>query len=186
MKKPVRRAVFLDRDGVIVEDVHYVRSIEAMRVLPGAAEAIHRLNKAGLKVVVVSNQSGVGRGYLSLRTLANMHRALRARLAARGAKLDAIYFCPHAPAKKGEAGCGCRKPATAMVERAVRRWGLSLADSFLVGDSTTDIQTARNAGCRAVLVRTGKGGRDGRYKAKPDAVCRDIGRAAAWILRESA
>ncbi|MBI5882908.1 MAG: D-glycero-beta-D-manno-heptose 1,7-bisphosphate 7-phosphatase [Elusimicrobia bacterium] len=177
------RAVFLDRDGVLVEDVDYVRSVRQLEVLPGAAEAVRRLGKAGLKVVVVSNQSGVGRGYFSRRTLQRIHAELKARLARAGARLDAIYCCPHLPPGQGVKPCGCRKPGTGLVEKAARRWGLELPECFFVGDSTTDLQTARNAGCAPVLVRTGKGGRDGRYKARPEAVCKDVLEAAKWILR---
>jgi D-glycero-D-manno-heptose 1,7-bisphosphate phosphatase len=178
------RAVFLDRDGVLVEDADYVRSVRQLAVLPGAAEAVRRLRKAGLKAVVISNQSGVGRGYFSRRTLQRIHAELKARLARAGARLDAIYYCPHLPPGKGVKACGCRKPETGMVMKAARRWGLELSECFFVGDSTTDLQAARNAGCRPVLVRTGKGGRDGRYKARPDAACKDVLGAAEWILRE--
>lgn len=175
--------MFLDRDGVLVEDVDYVRSLADLRVLPGAGRAVARLKRAGLKVVVVSNQSGVGRGYFSLRTLQRINRRLLDLLGKDGGRVDALYYCPHLPPAKGAKGCACRKPATGMIERARRRWGLRLGECFLVGDSTTDVRTARNAGCRAVLVGTGKGGRDGRYKAKPDARCKDVSGAAAWILR---
>ncbi|MBI4678714.1 MAG: HAD family hydrolase [Elusimicrobia bacterium] len=182
-RRPCRRAVFLDRDGVLVEDTDYVHRVRALRVLPGAAEAVRRLNKAGLKVVVVSNQSGVGRGFFSLRTLQRINRALKERLDRGGARLDALYYCPHPPAGKGGKGCACRKPRTALIERAAKRFGIELGGCYMVGDSTTDLVTARNAGCVGILVRTGKGGRDGRFKAKPHVVCRDLLEAVEWILR---
>ncbi|MDD5657124.1 MAG: HAD-IIIA family hydrolase [Elusimicrobia bacterium] len=180
-----QRAVFLDRDGVIVEEVDYLRRLDQLRLLPGSAVAIRRLRAAGLKVVVVTNQSAVGRGWLSLPALRRIHAALRRRLGARGARLDAIYFCPHLPAAGGRA-CACRKPALGLLRRARRRFGLDFKRSYFIGDSTTDLRTARAAGCAAVLVRTGKGGRDGRYRVKPDRVCRDLAAAADWILAREA
>ncbi|MBI5624992.1 MAG: HAD family hydrolase [Elusimicrobia bacterium] len=182
MPVPRSCAVFLDRDGVLIEDVDYVRSMRQVHVVPGAPEAVARLNKAGLRVVVVSNQSGVARGYFSLRTLQRINAALKRRLREAGARLDGLYYCPHLPPAKGRKPCGCRKPGTGLVERARRRWGIDLSRSFFVGDSTTDLQTARNAGCKAVLVRTGKAGKDGRYRVRPDAACPDLPKAVDWIL----
>ncbi len=179
------RAVFLDRDGVIVEEVHFLRSPEHLRLIPGSAEAIARLKGAGFKVLVASNQSGVARGYLTLRTLARIHRILKAILLKRGARLDAIYYCPHHPRAGRRARCDCRKPRTGMLERAARRFGLDLKSCYLVGDTRRDVRAARNAGCRAILVRTGKGGRGGRYRARPDKICRDLTEAAEWILKSA-
>ena len=176
-----RRAVFLDRDGVVIEDAHYLRRPEQLRLISGAASAIARLKRAGFKVVIVSNQSGVARGYLTLTALRGIHRLLRQRLLKGGARLDGLYFCPHAPAS----ACACRKPALGMLKAAQKRFNLNLKRSYFVGDTTTDVLTARRAGCKAVLVRTGKGGRDGVYRATPHKVCRDLAAAAAWILKQA-
>jgi len=176
------RAVFLDRDGVIIEEVRHLRSPAQMRLLPGAAAAISRLKAAGLRVVVVTNQSAVARGYLTRSQLEDLHLRLRRDLAAKGARIDGIYYCPHHPRFGRKVHCACRKPEPGMLRSAARKLRLDLARSFMVGDMTTDIRTARNAGCTAVLVRTGYGGADGRYKAAPDAVCRDLRAAATWIL----
>jgi len=178
------RAAFLDRDGVVIAEVDYLRRPEQVRLLPGAARAIVRLRRAGFKVVVATNQSGVARGYLSQVALHEIHGLMRRLLAVRGARLDALYFCPHLPREAGGRRCPCRKPALGMLRRARRRFGLDLKRSYFVGDSTTDVLTARRAGCRAVLVRTGKGGRDGVYRARPHKVCRDLAAAAKWILRQ--
>ena len=178
MKGSVQRAVFLDRDGVVVREVDYLCQPGQLKLLRGAAQAIIRLRRAGFKVVMVTNQSGVARGYLTLAVLRRIHLRMKRFLAAQGAKLDALYFCPHLPGT----GCACRKPALGMLRQAKRRFSLDLKRSYFVGDSTTDILTARRAGCEAVLVRTGKGGRDGRHRVRADKTCRDLAAAAAWII----
>ena len=178
-----KRAVFLDRDGVIVREVDYLDDVKRLEVLRGVPAAMKSLRAAGFKVVVVTNQSGVARGYFSLNRLAGIHRELKKRLAKDGAKWDALYFSPHGP----DSDHPMRKPGTGMLKAAEKRFKLDLGSSYLVGDTTTDIQTARNAGCTAVLVRGGKGGRDGKHpKAKPDKVCRDLPAAARWILSHAA
>lgn len=173
-----RRAVFLDRDGVLIHDAHYLTDPARLKMLPGAARAVKRLRAAGFKAIVISNQSGVGRGLLSLTRLAAIHRRLHRELRARGTRLDALYFCPHAPGT----GCPCRKPKTLMIRRAARRFKLDLKACFFVGDTTTDIRAAQNAGMPGVLVRTGKGGKDRRYAARPAVRAGDLAAAAAWIL----
>ena len=173
-----RRAVFLDRDGVIVREVDYLSRISQLKVIPGAARAMRNLRAAGFKVVVVTNQSGVARGMFSLAQLARIHRELKKRLAMSGAKWDALYFSPHHP----DSGHPMRKPGSGMLLAAKRRFRLDLTSSYLVGDTTTDIKTARNARCTAILVRTGYAGRDRRYNVKPDRRCDDLAAAARWII----
>jgi histidinol-phosphate phosphatase family protein len=175
---PKARAVFIDRDGVLIHEVRYLRRPEQLRLHAGAAGAVARLRAAGFKVVLLTNQSGVGRGYLTRRRLDEIHRLMRRRLRRGGALLDGLYVCPHAPSER----CRCRKPRTGMIDKAARRFGLDLGRCYLIGDKTADMQTARNAGCAGVLVRTGYGGRDGAYRAKPRAVRRDVAAAAGWIL----
>ncbi len=181
MEGRARRAVFLDRDGVIIQEVDYLRRASQLKLIAGAARAIARLRKAGFKVVVVTNQSGVGRGYLTLTSLRRIHAVMRRFVAQGGAKLDALYVCPHLPSD----GCSCRKPALGMLRQAQQRFTLDLKRSYFVGDSTTDVLTGRRAGCTAILVRTGKGGRDGRYRARPHRTCADLPAAAAWILGQA-
>jgi histidinol-phosphate phosphatase family protein len=175
--------VFLDRDGVLVREVDYLRDPSQLSVLPGVPQALKSLRDAGFKLVVVTNQSGVARGFFSLAMLAKIHRTLKKHLAKYGAKWDALYFSPHA----ADSAHPWRKPGTGMLKAAKKRFKLDLKSSYFVGDTTTDVATARNAGCVPILVRTGHGGRDGRHpKAKPDKVCRDLAAAARWILaRES-
>lgn len=174
-----KRAVFLDRDGVIIRQLEgYLSDPSRLELLPGAAEAIRRLREAGFAVVVVTNQAGVGYGYLTAETLAAIHVRLREALSQEGAALDGIYYCPHTP----EDNCSCRKPSPGMLLRAAEEMGLDLSRSYLVGDMTTDIAAGKRAGCFTILVRTGFGGADGRADSAPDAVCADLAAAADLIL----
>jgi len=153
-------AVFFDRDGTLIEDVGYLTSPHGMRLIPGAAEAVARLNRRNVLTCVVSNQSGVGRGYLTEADLVPIHHRLNEELAAHNARLDRIYYCPH-HASDGippyNVVCKCRKPATGMLDQAVRELGVALDRSFMVGDKTIDVQTGIAAGTRAILVLTGFG-----------------------------
>ena len=185
-----RPAVFLDRDGTITREVDYLRRVEDLRLLPHAADAIRRLNEADMPVVVTTNQSGIARGMLTEKDLTAINDALQKRLAARGAHLDAIYFCPHHP----EVGrppyrrrCRCRKPAPGMLLRAAQDLDLDLTRSFAVGDSERDLLAGRKAGCRTVLVLTGYGRKTEAEAAGPlpaDHIAPYLRDAADWILRE--
>jgi len=198
-----RPAVFLDRDGTVLRESSYLRSPETMRLLPGAAAAIRRLNRAGLAVVIATNQSGVARGLLSEADLEHIHQVLRERLRHRGAKLDGIYYCPHhsdpfgvaqgrpEPRSRGEADlpqyrrrCRCRKPSPGLLLRAARELDLDLARSFAVGDSARDLAAGRRAGCRTVLVRTGYGRETEAElgKSAVDHAADDLPAAVDWIL----
>jgi len=172
------RAVFLDRDGTIVEDVGYLRRVEDIRLLPGAAEALNRLKAAGFLLVIVTNQSAVARGWLTERELLTIEGELEARLRRLGAAIDAFYYCPHLP--EGEAApyarrCSCRKPAPGMLTRAAGEMGIALSASWMVGDSERDVEAGRRAGCRTVLL-----GRAGREVATFAA--KNLAQAAQLIL----
>jgi D-glycero-D-manno-heptose 1,7-bisphosphate phosphatase len=171
------RAVFIDRDGVLIRDQDHLASVGGLRVLKGAPQALKLLKRAGYTLVVVTNQSGVARGYFTLAAVRRIHAELRRRLRRAGADWDAIYVSPHGPDSKSP----MRKPGTGMLLAAKRRFKLDLKASWMIGDKTSDVECARRAGCGSVLVRTGKGGRDKAYKAKPDAVKADILAAARWI-----
>ncbi|MHA2621618.1 MAG: D-glycero-beta-D-manno-heptose 1,7-bisphosphate 7-phosphatase [bacterium JZ-2024 1] len=149
----MRRAVFLDRDGTINEEASYIARVEDLRIYPFAAEAIRRLNEANYLVIVVTNQSGVGRGIIPPHRLDEIHRALKDSLSASKARIDAIYFCPHLPADN----CDCRKPAPGLVLRAIREFTISPSASYFVGDKPEDILVARASGVTPILVRTGYG-----------------------------
>jgi D-glycero-D-manno-heptose 1,7-bisphosphate phosphatase len=147
----MRPAVFLDRDGTLIEDRGYAHRLEDYAPIAGAHQAARLLRDAGFALVVISNQSGVGRGIFSPAELARFEAHLLADFAAHGAPLDAIYACPHAP----EAGCDCRKPRTGLLERARREHDLDLEKSWVIGDKRIDVELARRAGCRAAHVQSG-------------------------------
>ena len=181
----MRPAVFLDRDGTMAEEVGYLDHVSRFRMFPFVAAAIRRLNEAGLPVIVVTNQSGVGRGYFPESLVQTVNELMTQQLAAAGARVDAIYYCPHTPAE----GCDCRKPKTGMLERAAREHALDLRRSFVVGDRYGDVELALNAQARSILVRTGYGeGELTRDSAKwpvpPDFVAQDLSEATDWILRQ--
>jgi histidinol-phosphate phosphatase family protein len=174
---------WLDRDGTIVDDPGYLSNPEDLVLLPGTARAIARLNAVG-PVVLVTNQSGIGRGYASREQVDRIHEALALELARAGARLDRIEICPHAPSD----GCSCRKPAPGMIERA--RAEMDPAErEFVVGDKPADLELARATGCVAVLVRTGEGRKTeaeldaaGELGQRADHVADDLGGAVEWIL----
>ena len=156
----MRPAVFLDRDGTLIEEVNYLRRVEDLHLLPGVAEALRSLRAAGFVLVLVTNQAGIARGLLSEETLALLHAELEARLAGQGAWLDGIYYCPHHPEHgppEYRQDCDCRKPATGLLEQARDDLDLDLAGSWAVGDKVSDLEGALGLGCRAILVRTGYG-----------------------------
>jgi len=178
-------AVFLDRDGTINEEMGYINHLSRFRVFPQAAPAIRRLNEAGLKVVVISNQSGVARGYFSLALMEEVNRYLVKHLAEGGARLDGFFVCTHHPNED----CPCRKPKPELIERAARDLDLDLKRSYLIGDRYTDVQTAANAGVKGILVLTGYGRGEFEFirdqaPAQPVYVARDLEDAAAWILKD--
>lgn len=147
-----RGAVFLDRDGVLIEDAHYLRRPEDLRLLPGVADALRALAPSHA-LVVITNQSGVARGYLDEATLHAIHVRLLEALAAEGAFVDAIYACPHL-----DDGCDCRKPAPGMILRAAREHGLALDRSCMIGDAPRDVEAGRRAGVRSLLFEAAEDG----------------------------
>lgn len=178
--------VFLDRDGTVNRDTGYVRTPEELELLPGAVEAVTRLNQAGARVVLLTNQSGIGRGLLTAEGLDAIHAKLRLLLEAGGARLDAIYYCPHHP----DDGCRCRKPQPGLVERAIAE--LSLDPSglvYVVGDQRRDVELAREIGARSVLVMTGPASLETMMALQadgplPDRVADGLGQAVAWIIQD--
>lgn len=172
------QAVFLDRDGTIAYYTEYCSRPEEFRLLPTTGAAIRLLNQAGLLVIVTTNQSGVARGLFTRTTLDAIHEKLHRELRRLGARVDAIYVCPHHP----NDGCACRKPGTAMFQQASAEFGISLAESYVVGDRLLDIASGRAAGCTTVLVRSGHPPEPDNG-VLPDYEAATLVEAAQWILR---
>jgi D-glycero-D-manno-heptose 1,7-bisphosphate phosphatase len=178
------KLIVLDRDGVINHDSDaYIKSPAEWRPLPGSIEAVARLCKAGFRVVVVTNQSGVARGLFDLATLTAIHDKMHAAVAQAGGRIDAIFFCPHGP----DAGCSCRKPKPGLFVEAIERFGLQASEVWAVGDQLRDLQAAAAAGCRPVLVLTGKGRTTmQRGELPPDTIVRvDLAAVTAEIAPSS-
>jgi D-glycero-D-manno-heptose 1,7-bisphosphate phosphatase len=175
-----RAAVFLDRDGTIIEDIGYLRDPAAVRLLPGAAQAIKQLNEHGLIVVVATNQSGIARGLLTLDEYGATERRLDDLLAFQGARLDAHYFCPHVPELSGP--CDCRKPGSLLYRQAAERFGVDLPRSWWVGDRLRDVLPAETFGGRGILVGTmeSDGAESGRFLR-----ARDLAGAVELMLAPS-
>lgn len=182
-------AIFIDRDGTLNEDVGYVATVDQLTLYPWAAEAVRLINAAGLKAIVITNQSGVARGICSEETLTAIHARIIELLARQGARIDAVYYCPHHPEigdSRYRIACHCRKPQTGMLDAASREHNIDLGRSFVVGDKATDIQLAHNAGAVAALVLTGYGRqtlahRD-RWPCAPAIVAENLLEAVKEIL----
>ena len=185
-----RPAVFIDRDGTLTDEVGYVNHPSRLRLLPRSAEAIRRLNAAGVPAVVVTNQAGLARGYFSEEVLRIVNESLVEQLARAGARLDGIYVCPHHPTE-GEppyrTGCECRKPKPGLLRQAASELGLDLTHSTMIGDKPSDLVPGREVGAAAVLVLTGYGRGEWEYRRetfplKPDHVAEDLLDAVEWTL----
>lgn len=191
MSEKLNRCVFLDRDGTINEEVNYLSQPNQLRLIDGAAEAVKSLNQAGFKVVVVTNQAGVARGYFSEQAVDEIHGALKKILREKGAQIDAVYYCPHHPTAGVGAykiDCHCRKPKAGMLERAANELRLDLARSFVVGDKISDLEAGYAVRCRNILVRTGYGLESEKefsgYAWQPEFVADNLLDAARWILQQ--
>jgi D-glycero-D-manno-heptose 1,7-bisphosphate phosphatase len=187
MKKP---AVFIDRDGTINEQMGYINHLSRFRILPRVPQAIRTLNRHGFLVLVVSNQSGVARGYYPLDLVEALHHLLSVRIEEKNGKIDGIFFCPHHPAgsiPEFSCNCDCRKPKTGLILQACRSFEIDLQRSFVVGDMCTDIELAHRAGLTGILVKTGYGLGEIQYTlpqktTKPAYIAEDLLDAARWIL----
>jgi D-glycero-D-manno-heptose 1,7-bisphosphate phosphatase len=182
------KLVILDRDGTINADSdEYVKSPEEFEPLPGALEAIARLNHAGWRTVIASNQSGLGRGLFDIASLNAVHAKMHKLLSAHGGRIDAVFYCPHAP----DEGCQCRKPLSGLFEQIGERFGVELKDTPVVGDSLRDLQAGASVGCEPHLVLTGKGA---SLRGRPlpgdwpagTRVHEDLGAFADYLIARSA
>ncbi len=186
-----QRAVFLDRDGTLVKEVSNqgLSRVDQLELLPGVADAIHELNHAGLRAVMVTNQPVVAKGFCTEADIQLIHNKLESLLGREHAFLDRIYYCPHHPGKgfPGERpelkiDCDCRKPKSGMFLQAARDLNIDLAQSWMIGDTTTDVLAAKNAGVKSVLVRTGYGGQDGKQDVSPDFTFDTLNEAVRFIV----
>jgi D-glycero-D-manno-heptose 1,7-bisphosphate phosphatase len=180
MNKVSTRAILLDRDGVLDHDrVDYVKNADELVMIDGVPEAVAALGDAGYAVLVVTNQSCVGKGILPMAGVRAIHELIQRNLGAAGGRVDAFYICPHAP----DDGCDCRKPAPGMMLQAQEDWGFDPAETWLVGDATRDILAGQAAGCRTALVRTGKG--ETSATELPDTpLYDDLPHFVRWLLAE--
>lgn len=187
---PAHPAVFVDRDGCLTEEVGYVNHVSRIRLLPRTAEAIRRLNQARMPVVMVTNQSGIAKGYFSEDVLEAVNAEMVRQLAEAGARLDGLYVCTHHPDEgvpPHRARCDCRKPQPGLLHRAAAELGLALEASVVIGDKMSDVTTARAAGAAGVLVLTGYGRGEWEHRRhlcsdKPDHVAEDLLDAVEWVL----
>ena len=179
--------IFLDRDGTLNLDHGYIRSPDQFELLPGVSRALARLKQAGARLIVVTNQSGIARGLLSLGDLDRVHGKMRQLLDAGSVSLDGIYVCPHHP----DEGCSCRKPETGLIEQAVCEQQIDLSRSYVIGDHARDIQLAKRIGSKSLLVTTGLEGAQTRSElaaggVEPDAITESLSHAVDWILADAA
>jgi D-glycero-D-manno-heptose 1,7-bisphosphate phosphatase len=183
-------AVFLDRDGTLVHDVGYLSRLDQVTLYPFTIEALRLLAREGFKLVIVTNQAGVARGYFDEAFVQDTHRYLSERFAAAGVRVDGFYYCPHVPDATVEAyrrDCACRKPKPGLVRQAARDLDLALDRSFAVGDKWADVEMAGAVGARGVLVRTGYGATEEarpRAGVRAAAIADNLMDATAWIIRE--
>jgi histidinol-phosphate phosphatase family protein len=188
--RQLRDAVFLDRDGTLIREVNHLTSPDQVELLPGVAGAVRQLNRNGTLAVVVTNQPVVARGEITIDGLAQVHARLESQLGVDGAFIDGLYFCPHHP-DRGFSGeipelkgpCLCRKPEPGLIDEACRDLSIDRRNSWIIGDTTADIEAGRRAGTRTILLRTGYAGTDAKYTIRPDYVCSDMPDAVQWILK---
>ncbi|MFZ5644544.1 MAG: D-glycero-alpha-D-manno-heptose-1,7-bisphosphate 7-phosphatase [Bacillota bacterium] len=183
-------AVFLDRDGVIIKEVGYITHPGQIELYSDAGSSIAALNRSGFLCIVITNQSAVARGMITENDLANIHGVIMERLSYNGARLDAIYYCPHLPPDAGEQDvppyrvrCKCRKPKSGMIEKALGEFNIDIGRSFIIGDRESDIVAGYNAGLSTILLNTGYGTQsyEGNSGIKPDIVFQNLAEAVEFI-----
>ena len=186
-----QRAIFLDRDGTMNVSKGFISNADDLELIPGTIEAIKAINKSGALAIVITNQPVIARGECSFEELHNIHNKLKTLLGEKGAFVDDIFYCPHHPDKgfEGEIpelkfDCECRKPKTGMIDEAVKKYNIDLSKSYMVGDSTMDLELARNAGVKSVLVDTGFAGNDGKYDRSCDIEAKDLLDAVEKIIKD--
>ncbi|MBM4306458.1 MAG: HAD family hydrolase [Deltaproteobacteria bacterium] len=186
------KAVFLDRDGTINEEVGFLDQIEKFKLLPRAGEAIRLLNRNNFKTIVITNQSGVARGYFPESLVLKVHQKMKDLLKNEGAYLDGVHYCPHLPDGVGppnSQSCNCRKPKTGLIDIVLKELNIDFSKSYSIGDRGSDIEFGRRIGAKTILVLTGYGKEESehsedQWKSKPDYVAQNLYEAVQWILHE--
>lgn len=176
----MNKAVFLDRDGVINKDCGFVASIDKFEFLPRVFSSLKQLTDAGLMLVIITDQTGIGKGYYNLEDMEKVHNHMLKEMKKHDIKIAGIYACTHAPEDK----CNCRKPNIEFFKRAEEELNLNLEMCYMIGDKTKDIQAGKNAGTKTVLVLTGIAGKDKEYDAPPDFVAKGLKEASEWIIKD--
>lgn len=178
----LNKAVFIDRDDTINRDVHYCSRPEDFQLLPGVGAGIRLLNQERLKVVVITNQSGIARGYFTEEMLERIHQKMTDELAKYGARVDAIFYCPHHPNE----GCECRKPKPKLAHQAIKQLNINPRQSFSIGDRLMDVELARAIGCKSVMVPSEHGKEELKNSSLfPDYIASDFESAAKWIIEQN-
>lgn len=175
----MRKAVFIDRDGVINQDLgKYITNPKEFVFIPGVIEALKKLQKSDFKMVIITNQGGVGKGIYTEKDVAEIHKKMNVLLEKEGIRLDGIYYCPHHPSD----GCDCRKPNLGLVKNAIKEHEIDPKSSFFIGDKTSDVKAGKDIGCKTFLVRTGYAGHDRLFDVQPDFIVEDLAEAVEKIL----
>jgi D,D-heptose 1,7-bisphosphate phosphatase len=179
--KQERKAIFLDRDGVINEEVDQLCKVKDLKIYDFAAKAIKKINEIGNLAIIISNQPMIAKGFMTENDLNEIHKKLETELGKKGAKIDAIYYCPHHPEKgfvgeisKLKINCKCRKPEIGLFLKAKKDFNIDLKNSYSIGDKTSDILAGKRAGCKTILVKTGYGGKDDSFSINPDFVAKNL------------
>lgn len=181
------RGVLIDRDGTVIQDVGYLSRMEEIDVLPGVPKAIQLLHQHGLKVVIITNQSAVARGFLSEEKLGQIHQELERQLAQCGAYLDGIYYCPHHPTEGMEpyrVSCECRKPNAGLARQAAAELNLDLGRSYVIGDQVGDVELAARIGAKGILIQGERQKDRDHVASSASCVVRDLWEGAQWIVRD--
>jgi D-glycero-D-manno-heptose 1,7-bisphosphate phosphatase len=175
-------AVFLDRDGTVMEDAHYIRSPDQVRLLPGAAAAVRRINEAGIPVIVVTNQSGIARGIFSVKDYEAVRTQFESLLRQEGAHIDASYYCPHLP--ENPPVCNCRKPGTQMFEQAIADFTLNPAEVAYIGDRWRDVAASKTLGGRGIMIESPETRDEDRHRSRQDRIetARDLSEAVSLLF----
>jgi D-glycero-D-manno-heptose 1,7-bisphosphate phosphatase len=191
IKKP---AVFIDRDGTVNEQMGYINHISRFLILPGVAEAFRILNNEGYLAIIISNQSGVARGYFPIELLYNIHSFMKESLLKEGSTVDGIYFCPHYPGgsvPEYSSDCDCRKPRTGLIKQACGHFDIDISRSYMIGDHSSDMELAERAALKGILVKTGYGRGVAEYNLpgmtfKPCYIAEDLLDAVKWLTKKEA